>query len=85
MSVKAGFKTATKDLKCSVCRSPIAEGERYFEAKAPFSKTVTNCVACVKKTGIFVDEDIQDDRGVSVNGVKLLASLTHLKRAKKIV
>ena len=83
MSVKAGFKTASKRLKCSVCKGAIEVGERYFEAKAPFSRTVTNCVSCVKKAGIFTDEEIQVDETVTVTAAKIVSAIVDLKRNKK--
>lgn len=78
MSVKAGFKTASKRLKCSVCKGAIEVGERYFEAKAPFSKTVTNCVSCVKKAGIFTDDDIQTDKTVKATKERVRSTLSTL-------
>jgi hypothetical protein len=78
MSVKAGFKTASKILRCSQCKKFIDVGERYFEANAPFSKTVTNCVVCVKKSGIFTDEDIQTDKTVKATKELVRSTLSTL-------
>ena len=57
-------------------------GERYFEAKAPFSRTVTNCVSRVKKAGIFTDDDIQVDETVTVTAAKIVSAIVDLKRRK---
>ena len=68
MSVKAGFKTASKELKCSDCKSVIKFGERYFEAKPIFQKRITTCVSCIRKSGIFTEADINTDGSTTVKG-----------------
>ncbi len=72
MSIKAGFRAADEELKCSECRGSIKAGERYFQARVPLGRRVRVCLQCVRKAGIFDEHEITQNEEVKVTGVDLV-------------